>query len=188
MLPDRYIDSNTSPIDNRQIPPYTCINQILYSTFISFTNEDAMPEARECARLLLETIPNLMRNLGGAMRQCKSGEEEHLNMGRFRMLGMLHAAPRTLSELAASHHVTPSTMSRTIDVLVRKAWVTREIDPTDRRQVILTLTDDGRAALDAMGLRAQDAVTGMLARLDDQERARLYAGLTVLRNLSSRDE
>jgi DNA-binding MarR family transcriptional regulator len=103
-----------------------------------------MPEARECARLLLETIPNLMRNLGGAMRQCKSGEEEHLNMGQFRMLGMLHAAPRTLSELAASHHVTPSTMSRTIDVLVRKAWVARETDPADRRQVILTLTGEGR--------------------------------------------
>jgi DNA-binding MarR family transcriptional regulator len=147
-----------------------------------------MPEARECARLLLETIPNLMRNLGGAMRQCKSGEEEHLNMGQFRMLGMLHTAPRTLSELAAIHHVTPSTMSRTIDVLVRKAWVTRETDPADRRQVILTLTGEGQAALHAMGLHAQDAVTGMLARLNDQERARLYDGLTVLRKLLTGDE
>jgi DNA-binding MarR family transcriptional regulator len=146
-----------------------------------------MPEARECARLLLETIPNLMRNLGGAMRQCKSGEEEHLNMGQFRMLGMLHAAPRTLSELAANHHVTPSTMSRTIDVLVRKAWVARETDPVDRRQVILTLTDEGRAALHAMGQYTQDAVTGMLAQLDDQERARLYDGLVVLRKLVSSD-
>ena len=91
-----------------------------------------MPEARECAQLLLETIPNLMRNLGGTIRQCKSGEEEHLNMGQFRMLGMLHAAPRTLSELAANHHVTPSTMSRMIDVLVRKAWVARETDPVIR--------------------------------------------------------
>ena len=147
-----------------------------------------MPEARECARLLLETLPNLMRNLGGAMRQCKSGEEEHLNMGQFRMLGMLHMAPRTLSELAANHHVTPSTMSRTIDVLVRKAWVARETDPADRRQVILTLTGEGQAALQAMGLHAQDAVTDMLARLDDQERARLYDGLTVLRKLSPSDE
>ena len=167
---------------------YNCINQILYYTFIGFTNEDAMPEARECARLLLETIPNLMRNLGGAIRQCKSSEEEHLNMGQFRMLGMLHAAPRTLSELAASHHVTPSTMSRTIDVLVRKAWVARETDPADRRQVILTLTSEGHAALEAMGQYTQDAVTGMLARLDDQERARLYEGLMVLRKLSFSDE
>jgi DNA-binding MarR family transcriptional regulator len=167
---------------------YTCISQILYEAFISFTNEDAMPEARECARLLLETIPNLMRNLGGALRQCKSGEEEHLNMGQFRMLGMLHNAPRTLSELAANHHVTPSTMSRTIDVLVRKAWVARDPDPADRRQVILTLTGDGLAALEAMGQYTQDAVTGKLARLDDQERARLYDGLMVLRKLSSSDE
>jgi DNA-binding MarR family transcriptional regulator len=148
-----------------------------------------MPEARECARLLLETMPNLMRNLGGAMRQCKSGEEEHLNMGQFRMLGMLlHAAPCTLSELAVSHHVTPSTMSRMIDVLVRKAWVARETDPTDRRQVILTLTNEGRAALGAMGQYMQNAATAMLDRLDDDERARLYDGLTVLRKLTTSDE
>ncbi len=147
-----------------------------------------MPEARECARLLLETMPNLMRTLHGSMRHCKSGEEEHLNMGQFRMLGMLHAAPRTLSELAVNHHVTPSTMSRTIDVLVRKAWVARETDPADRRQVILTLTGEGRVALEAFGQYTQDAVTGMLARLDDQERARLYDGLTVLRKLLTSDE
>ncbi|HJZ45647.1 MAG TPA: MarR family transcriptional regulator [Roseiflexaceae bacterium] len=147
-----------------------------------------MPEARECARLLLETMPNLMRSLGGALRQCKSGDEEHLNMGQFRMLGMLHHAPRSLSELATSHHVTPSTMSRTIDVLVRKSWVARETDPSDRRQVILTLTDEGRAALEAMGQYTQDAMTGMLARLDDQERARLYDGLMVLRKLTTSDE
>src|SRR4029079_7564166 len=122
-MPRHQLHSNTSSIDRSPKMQYTCINQILYRTFISCTNEDTMPESRECARLLLETIPNLMRNLGGAMRQCKSGEEEHLNMGQFRMLGMLHAAPRTLSELAASHHVTPSTMSRTIDALLRKAWV-----------------------------------------------------------------
>jgi len=147
-----------------------------------------MPEARECARLLLETMPNLMRTLHGSMRHCKSGEEEHLNMGQFRMLGMLHAAPRTLSELAVNHHVTPSTMSRTIDVLVRKAWVARETDPADRRQVILTLTGEGQAALHAIGLHVQDAVAGMLARLDEQERARLYDGLTVLRKLLTSDE
>ena len=147
-----------------------------------------MPEPRECARLLLETIPNLMRSLGGTMRQCKSGEEEHLNMGQFRMLGMLQAAPRTLSELAMNHHVTPSTMSRMIDVLVRKAWVARETDPSDRRQVILTLTQEGRATLQTMGQHTQDAVTGMLARLDEQERARLYDGLTVLHKLLASDE
>jgi DNA-binding MarR family transcriptional regulator len=109
-------------------------------------------------------------------------------MGQFRMLGMLHHAPRTLSELAASHQVTPSTMSRTIDVLVRKAWVAREIDPADRRQVILTLTDEGRAAMHAMSQHMHNAAAAMLARLDDDERARLYDGLTVLRKLVTSDK
>jgi DNA-binding MarR family transcriptional regulator len=129
-----------------------------------------------------------MRTLHGTMRQCKSGDEEHLNMGQFRMLAILHESPRSLGELAASHHVTPSTMSRTIDVLVRKSWVARETDPSDRRQVILTLTDDGRAALSAMGQHTHEAVTSMLAQLDDQDRARLYDGLMVLRKLSTSDE
>ena len=147
-----------------------------------------MPDARDCARLLLETIPNLMRNLHLMSRQCRSGDEEQLNMGQFRMLAILHEAPRTLSEMAVNHHVTPSTMSRTIDVLVRKAWVARETDAADRRQVILTLTEDGRAALRAMGQHTQESVTTMLAKLDDQERARLYDGLTVLHKLSSSNE
>jgi DNA-binding MarR family transcriptional regulator len=147
-----------------------------------------MPDARDCARLLLETIPNLMRSLHLISRQCRSDDEEPLNMGQFRMLAMLHESPRTLSELAASHHVTPSTMSRTVDVLVRKGWVLRVADLSDRRQVILMLTDDGRTALQAMGRHTQDSVTGMLAQLDDGERARLYDGLTVLQKLLAGDE
>ena len=94
-----------------------------------------MSDARECARLLLETIPNLMRSLHLISRQCRSDDEKQLNMGQFRMLAMLNEAPRTLGDLAASHHVTPSTMSRTIDVLVRKGWVLRVADLADRRQV-----------------------------------------------------
>src|SRR4051794_8948018 len=133
-----------------------------------------MPDAHECAKLLLDTMPNLMRALHGGLRQCRGDEEEHLNMGQLRMLAMLHEAPRTLSDLAANHHVTPSTMSRTIDVLVRKGWVLRVADLADRRQVILMLTDEGQAAMRAMGQHTQAVVTGMLAQLDDQERARLY--------------
>jgi DNA-binding MarR family transcriptional regulator len=146
-----------------------------------------MPDARECAQLLLETLPNLMRNLGGAMRQCKSGEDDYLSMGQLRMLGMLQNAPRTLGELAGLHHVTPSTMSRTVDVLVRKAWVARQTDPNDRRQVILTLTPAGETAHAAMVQQTQDVFTHMIAQmiaqLDDDDRTRLYDGLIVLRKM-----
>ncbi len=112
-----------------------------------------MSSARECANLLLETIPNLMRGLHGVLRQRKGADDEPHTMGQYRMLEMLHREPRTLSALAAMHHVTPSTMSRSIDVLVRKAWVARRHElgrpsaghPDDHRRGPLGPCDDDPA-------------------------------------------
>jgi len=147
-----------------------------------------MPDAHQCARLLLETLPSLMRGIGGAMRQHKPGEDEPLSIGQLRMLDVLSCAPRTLGELAAGHHVTPSSMSRAVDVLVRRDWVERRVDPEDRRQVILTLTEDGRTAHEAMHARTEEVVAQMIGRLADDERARLYDGLAILRTLLDRPE
>jgi DNA-binding MarR family transcriptional regulator len=145
--------------------------------------EASMPDSQECARLLLETIPSLMRGIGGAMRHGRAGDDEPANMGQARMLHMLSCAPRTLSELATRHHVTPSTMSRAIDVLVRKAWVARESDPNDRRQIILTLTEEGQHVNATMQRQTLEVVANMIDQLDDDQRARLYDGLAILRTL-----
>ncbi len=145
-----------------------------------------MPDAHECAELLLGTVPNLMRGLGGEMRQHKGGDDELPSMGQLRMLGMLYHTPFSLSELASRHHVTPSTMSRTVDVLVRRNWVTRQSAPDDRRQIVLSLTDAGKIALSSMHQRMIDTVAQMLEQLGDDERARLYDGLSILRTLLER--
>jgi DNA-binding MarR family transcriptional regulator len=145
-----------------------------------------MVDARETAQLLLETIPNLMRGIGGAARQHKS-DEDALTMGQMRMLGILSHAPRNLGELANLHQVTPSTMSRTVDVLVRRDWVARQSDPSDRRQVILTLTAEGRDVHAATQRRLHEALAQLIARLieqlDEGERERLYDGLVVMRKM-----
>jgi DNA-binding MarR family transcriptional regulator len=141
------------------------------------------PTALECAQMLWETIPNLMRSLHGAIQQKKVGDEELHNLGQFRMLQIVRHGPRSLSELAAMHHVTPSTMSRSVDVLVRKRWITRENDPRDRRQVILSITDAGRAAQAAMHQYTHELLAQLLEQLGGDDRARLYDGLSVLRKL-----
>jgi len=145
-----------------------------------------MPSARECSKLLLETIPNLMRGLHGVLRQRRGADDENHTIGQFRMLELLNREPRTLSELAAMHRVTPSTMSRSVDVLVRKLWVERLPDPSDRRLVVVRITDEGREAQSAMIQHTQDAITDLIAQLDDDERARLYDGLSVLQTLLAR--
>jgi DNA-binding MarR family transcriptional regulator len=140
------------------------------------------PTPRECAQLLWETIPGLMRSLHGAMHK-KGGDEERQNMGQFRMLEILQQGPRSLGELASMHHVTPSTMSRSVDVLVRKGWVARASDPEDRRQVILTLTAEGIAARSEAHQHTQELLAQVFEQLEAEARARLHDGLSVLRKL-----
>ena len=141
----------------------------------------------ECAQVLLETIPSLMRSLHSAMMR-RGEDDDRQNMCQFRMLEVLHRGPRSLGELAVFHHVTSSTMSRLVDVLVRKGWVARESDPSDRRQVVLTLTDEGRAARAEAKQHTINVLAERLSQLDDQERARLADGLRVLRKLVSQPD
>ena len=120
------------------------------------------------------------------MRQRKAGEHEPLTMDQVRLLKLLSHEPRTLGELAAQHGVTPSTMSRSVDVLVRREWISRESDPADRRQVILRLTDTGRAAHTEMVRHAEEMLIRLLEELTDAERERLFDGMSVLHTLLTR--
>ncbi len=120
------------------------------------------------------------------MRQHKGGDHEPLTMDQVRLLNLLSHEPRTLGELAAGHGVTPSTMSRSVDVLVRREWISRESDPSDRRQVILRLTDAGRAAYSEVVQYAEDMLTRLIEELSDAERERLCDGMSVLHALLTR--
>lgn len=145
-----------------------------------------MATARDTASLLLETLPVALRILGGAMHQGLPSEGPPLNMGQLRVLEMLRSRPWTLGDLAERHHVAASTMSRAVDVLVRRDLVDRRSDPEDRRQVLLSLTDAGHAAHASLRRHAEDSITRLIEQLPDAERDSLYDGLRVLRGLAAR--
>ena len=145
-----------------------------------------MASARDCAQLLIETLPVVKRGLRDAMRSQKVPEHEPLTMDQVRLLKILRHEPRSLGELAERHGVTPSTMSRSVDVLVRRGWVSRESDPADRRQVILQLTDAGEAAQAEMDRHAEDSLIRLIEELDDSEREKLFAGMQALHALLER--
>lgn len=145
-----------------------------------------MPSARDCARIVLEGMPALRRMLGSVMRQQRGPDGEPLSFDQARLLKILGHESRALGELAARHGVTPSTMSRSVDVLVRQGLVSRESDPADRRQVILRLTDLGRAAHTRHTQQIEDGLTRLIEELSDEDQAKLFDGLTVLNELGAR--
>jgi DNA-binding MarR family transcriptional regulator len=76
--------------------------------------------------------------------------------------------------------VTSGTMTNRIDRLTEAGLVHREPDPRDRRGVLVTLTDEGKARVDAA---LEDLLTSerkLLAGLSDDQRTALAGMLRVL--------
>lgn len=94
--------------------------------------------------------------------------------------------PTNLMDLARHMGVTPSTMSISIDRLVRRGYVQRRRDPRDRRRVHLLLSPAGVRVKEAQQVLEPPRVHGMLQKLPRDERAAALRGLALLARAASR--
>lgn len=86
------------------------------------------------------------------------------------------------SMLTLARHigVTASTMSLTVDRLVRAGYVTRDRDPIDARKVALRLTKDGARVKERKSVLDRELVAAMLGRMKPRDRAAGLSGLEML--------
>jgi DNA-binding MarR family transcriptional regulator len=75
-------------------------------------------------------------------------------------------------------------MTRVIAVLEERGLVMREPHLTDRRQVLLTVTEEGRAVVQRARRRRDAWLAKRLKELTPQERATLRAAAPILEKLS----
>ena len=122
--------------------------------------------------------------LGRLVRRMRA--EGRLPLAQMAVLGRLErGGAATVSALATAERVRPQSMSQTVGELEADGLVTRRPDPTDRRQLLVELTDTGHTTL-ADERRHRE---GWLARaiaddLSPAERATLEAALEPLRRLA----
>lgn len=90
----------------------------------------------------------------------------------------------TPGELAEHEKVQPPSMTRVIAALVEWQLVTRAPHPTDRRQVILTVTAGGRDLVQKVRRRREAWLAKRLAELSPDEQAILRAAAPILERLS----
>ena len=88
--------------------------------------------------------------------------------------------PTGLLTLARHMGVTASTMSLTVDRLVRGGYVTRERDQADARRVHLRLTTSGVRIKRQQKVLEPERVGALLRRLSAAERREALAGLALL--------
>jgi DNA-binding MarR family transcriptional regulator len=119
------------------------------------------------ARKLMQTLPGLGHVIASAMRSIL---ESDLNtMMQAHTLRILSEKPLTFKELVAYRRVAPPTLSRSIDAMARRGWVERAPHPTDRRQVLLQLTDAGHAEFKMLESKLLEKLAERLAHLTKEE-------------------
>jgi DNA-binding MarR family transcriptional regulator len=107
-------------------------------------------------------------------------ESVGLTIQKFRVLAYLDQAPATPSELAYRLTVQAPTVTRLVDGLTERGYVSREVDGSDRRRSVLRVTNAGRRAIAQASTASQAALDRILAPLPARDRAAVDRGIRVL--------
>jgi len=114
--------------------------------------------------------------------------DNELSLGAMAVLGCLYRhGELSVGELASQERVQPPSMTRTVNCLEEGGYVARRPHDTDRRQVVVVLSDFGRETVLADRARRDAWLARKLADLTAEERAVLRRAAPILDRLSQKD-
>lgn len=130
----------------------------------------------------VESVIGATLVLVGLSAQSVARLEDEVTLPQLRILVMIASRESTnLGAVAAGLGVHPSNATRAVDRLVVAGMLTRRDDPSDRRNLLLELTDEGRALVDRV---MDDRRAAIAAILDRMPAARRRALVPVLRSFA----
>ncbi|MBX6168278.1 MarR family winged helix-turn-helix transcriptional regulator [Thermobispora bispora] len=88
-----------------------------------------------------------------------------------------------ISDLAALDHCSQPTMTNQVRRLEEAGLVSRAVDPSDGRAVLIRITPKGAETLRQARVQRGAVIDPYLERLDPEERATLRAAVGILRRL-----
>lgn len=104
--------------------------------------------------------------------------KERVTLQQLRMLVVLaEHDDLKLVALADELDVNPSTAMRMVDRLAAARLVSRQVNPTNRRENVLRLTDPGRQIVDEVTARRRKEIAAVVARMPSGQRSGLVAAL-----------
>jgi MarR family transcriptional regulator, organic hydroperoxide resistance regulator len=106
----------------------------------------------------------------------KIGEEwklrsgDNLPLSHFRMLTILYRKEQQkVAELAECLQVTSGAITGIADKLIKRGYIRRHRDETDRRVVYLQLTEEGKSAVKSLEAIQQQLYSDVVQRLDIED-------------------
>jgi len=142
---------------------------------------------KEMVAQVLELYPQIFHACHSRhVRDPKTREAVSANQAR--VLDHLDGVePMSLMGLARHMGVSASTMSLTVDRLVRRGYVTRSRDAADRRVVSLRLTVAGARLRNAQSVLDPKRVNAMILKLSPEDRPDAVRGLALLARAASEE-
>ena len=89
-------------------------------------------------------------------------------------------AGRTVGALATATATRPSTLTSLLDRLIWRGYIARELDPTDRRSVLISLTPAGRAVAEHAAAAIADLERQALIAVTPAQRAGFHTVIDAL--------
>ena len=142
-----------------------------------------------------ETEPCAPGSLGGQLRvsltritrrlRAQRGEAD-LTDGQFAVLASIKRhGPMTPGALAEHEHIRPPSMTRTVNTLVDLGLVAKASHESDKRLVVVELTDAGHNEIKVTRRRRDAWLTKKLGQLTPEERQTLADASALLTRIAS---
>ena len=93
-----------------------------------------------------------------------------VTVAQLRVLVILRdGGPTTMSALAASARVVPSSATGIVDNLVGRGLVVRKADQMDRRRIICQLSPEGQQIVNSLWTQGRSQIESLLDAMDEEQ-------------------
>jgi len=142
-----------------------------------------MPELTEDDIAAVTTLRGAVMRLARRLRHQRV--EESLSPTEMQVLATLaRCGSATPGELARKEHVQPPSMTRIIAMLEEKGLVRREPHPEDRRQVVVSATEQAEHMMNESRRKRDAWLAELVTGLTEEEWAVLRTAAPVLERLA----
>ncbi len=133
---------------------------------------------QETADAAVDAVLTASRLLVAISARSFGAVENTLTLPQFRMLVVLeHTEAMNISRLGEHLDVIPSTAMRMVDRLATAGMVRRDASSSNRREVLVSLTPEGRRVVRKVTRRRRSELARIVETLTPAERRRLVSAL-----------
>jgi len=126
----------------------------------------------------IDAVLRASRALVGIAAASIAAVDDNVTVPQWRVLVMVDTrGPLNLAAVAAGLNVNPSNASRICDRLIKAGLLDRKESPTDRRNITLTLTPDGRRLVTKVVRHRRREITRVLRGMTPDDRDLLATAL-----------